>query len=90
MGITIELPADLEHELAAEAASLGLSLPDYVLRVLSSTIIAGEGPKTGQQLLEYWRSEGLIGTRPDITDSASHAREIRKIAEDRFNHGSDS
>ena len=69
MSVAIDLPEELEKELSAEAAGLGLSLPEYVLRILSTGIVIGKRPKTGAQLVEYWQSEGLIGTRPDITDS---------------------
>jgi hypothetical protein len=38
-------------------------------------------PKTGAELVAYWQSEGLIGTRPDIADSQAYARGIRRQAE---------
>lgn len=38
---------------------------------------------TGADLVAYWEREGLIGTRPDITDSHKHARAIRRKAERR-------
>lgn len=74
---------ELENELSAQAAQLGLSLPEYVLRVLTNGVVSGKRPKTGAELVEYWENEGLIGTRPDITDSRPHARQIRKEAERR-------
>jgi hypothetical protein len=40
-------------------------------------------PKTGSELVAYWQSEGLIGTRTDITDSQRHARQLRRQAEKR-------
>jgi hypothetical protein len=78
MSITLDLPEELENELSAEASQLGLSLPEYILRVLSTGLVMGKIPKTGAELVEYWQSEGLIGTRPDITDSQAHARQIRE------------
>lgn len=83
MSIAVDLPEELENELSAEAAQLGLSLPEYVLRVLSTGVVIGKRPKTGAELLDYWQNEGLIGTRPDNTDSQTHAREIRTQAEQR-------
>jgi len=83
MSITLDLPQELEDELSAEAAQLGLSLPDYVLRILSTGLIVGKRPKTGAELVDYWQNEGLIGTRPDIPDSQAHARSIRERAERR-------
>jgi hypothetical protein len=34
MSITVDVPQDLEKELSAEAAQLGISLPEYILRIL--------------------------------------------------------
>ena len=83
MTLVLNLSSELERELASEAARLGLPLPDYALRLLE----AGRGPRsqsrTGADLLDYWRNEGLIGTRPDIGDSPSHARALRQRAENR-------
>lgn len=83
MSIALDLPEELENELSAEAAQLGLSLPEYVLRVLSTGVVVGKRPKTGAELVDYWENEGLIGTRSDITDSQQHARQIRNEAERR-------
>ncbi|HLG15696.1 MAG TPA: hypothetical protein VJH03_14515 [Blastocatellia bacterium] len=83
MSIEVDLPEELENELMAEAAQLGLSVPEYVLRVLSTGVVIGKRPKTGAELVEYWQNEGLIGTRADITDSQAHARKIRSQAEQR-------
>ena len=83
MSITLDLPEELENELSAEASKLGLSLPEYILRLLSTGLILDKTPKSGAELVKYWQSEGLIGTRPDITDSQAHARQIREQAERR-------
>jgi len=83
MSITVDLPEDLQDELSAEAAQLGLTLPDYILRILSTGLPVGRTPKTGAELVSYWQSEGLIGNRPDITDSQARARQIREAAERR-------
>jgi hypothetical protein len=83
MSVAVDLPEELEKELSAEAAELGLSLPEYVLRVLSTGIVIGKKPQTGAELVEYWQDEGLIGTRSEITDSQEHAGQIRNRAERR-------
>jgi hypothetical protein len=83
MSITLDLPQELENELSAEATHLGLSLPEYILRVLSTGLIIGKTPKTGAELVGYWQNEGLIGTRPDIIDSQTRSRQIREEAERR-------
>ena len=78
---TISLPDDLADALAGEASLLGMSLPDYAVCLLTS---ARSNPTTiahGRDLVAFWRAEGLIGSRPDITDSQSHARELREQAQ---------
>ncbi|MEW6209298.1 MAG: hypothetical protein AB1631_13080 [Acidobacteriota bacterium] len=83
MSITLDLPEELENELSKEARQLGISLPEYILRLLSTGFVMGRKPATGAELVDYWRDEGLIGTRTDIADSQSHARQIREQAERR-------
>jgi hypothetical protein len=83
MTLTLELSQELESELSAEAAQLGLPLAEYALRILATGRAPRSLPKTGSELVAYWQSEGLIGTRPDITDSQQHARAIREQAEKR-------
>jgi hypothetical protein len=83
MSLELNLPPELESELAGEAAHLGLPLSEYALQLIA----AGRGNRpalrTGAELLEYWRREGLVGTRPEIANSQSHARGLRKQAENR-------
>jgi putative addiction module component (TIGR02574 family) len=40
-------------------------------------------PSTGAEVVAYWEREGLLGTRPDITDPSGHARALREKAEKR-------
>lgn len=84
MMLTLELPKELENELAHEAVQLGLSLPEYTLRLLFSRTVIKTTPKTGADLVAYWKSSDLIGTRSDILDSQQHARQIREKAEKRL------
>jgi hypothetical protein len=83
MSLVLELPSELETELATEAARLGLPLPEYALRLIA----AGRGRRpvlrTGAELLAYWQDERLVGTRPEIADSQAHARAVRQQAERR-------
>lgn len=83
MSITLDLPEDLENELAAEAARLGLSLSEYAVRILATARPGSTGLENGAQLVDYWQSERLIGSRPDITDGQDHARRLRRRAERR-------
>jgi hypothetical protein len=84
MSITLDLPQELESELATEATKLGVSLAEYVLRLLSTRSLVGPMPTSGAELVAYWRREGVIGTRLDITDSQAYARQIRHKAERRI------
>lgn len=34
--------------------------------------------RTGADLVAYWERNGLLGTRPDITDPAAYARGLRE------------
>jgi hypothetical protein len=83
MNIILELPSELEHELAREASQLKLPLTEYILRVLSFRPFLQNPPKTGVELVSYWESVGVINSRPDITDSQEHARRLRDQAEHR-------
>jgi hypothetical protein len=83
MSLVLDLPPELETELAAEAARAGLPLADYAIRILSGGFGPNPPPRNGAELVAYWQAEGLIGTRPDITDSAVHARQLRHEAERR-------
>lgn len=83
MTITLDLPQELERELSAEAARQGVPLSEYALRLLATGRPARPMPKTGAELVSYWQSEGLIGTRSDIADSQIHARVLREQAERR-------
>lgn len=81
MNLMLDLPSYLESELAEEAAQFNLSLPDYVLQLLIANRPTRAQPRNGAELVAYWETEGLIGTRPDIDDSASHARALREQAQ---------
>jgi hypothetical protein len=83
MSLVLELPPELEKELAAEAARLGLPLSEYALRILAAGRICGPKLSNGAELLAYWQSAGLVGTRPEIADAPAHARALREQAERR-------
>ncbi len=83
MTVSLDLPQKLVDELADEATRRGLSLSEYALQILSAGREKSSPLKTGADLVAYWRSEGLIGTRPEIEDSQAFARELRRAAERR-------
>ncbi len=84
MGITLELPDELEAALSDEADRLNLPLSEYILRLLATTRPQQTMPSTGAELVAYWQREGLIGTRPAGADSPEYARELRHRAERRY------
>ena len=84
MTLTLDLPEELETELTAEAQRLGLPLSEYARRLLATGKAPGGAPTTGSELVAYWQSEGVVGSRPDISDSQQHARSIRHRAENRY------
>jgi hypothetical protein len=83
MSISLDLSPELESELTTEASRLNLPLSEYILQVLAARKALNNPPKTGAELVAYWQSEGVINSRPDITDSQAHARQLRYEAETR-------
>ena len=83
MSINLDLPPELENELFTEASRLNLPLSEYILRILSVRQVLANPPKTGAELVAYWHSEGVINSRPDITDSQAYARKLRHEAQTR-------
>ncbi|MGB3519013.1 MAG: hypothetical protein WBA43_21340 [Elainellaceae cyanobacterium] len=83
MTIPLDLPSELEHELATEASQLKLPLSEYILRVLSFRPLLQNPPKTGLDLVTYWESVGVINSRPNIADSQKYAHRLRDQAEHR-------
>ena len=83
MSLVLDLPPELEAELAAEAARIGLPLPEYALRLLAGGCGPNPTVRNGVELLAYWNREGLVGTRPEIADSPAHAHSLREQAQRR-------
>ncbi len=83
MRITLDLPPELEDKLSLAATQLNISLPDYILRVLGSQSVHQNSPQTGAELIRFWERNGVINSRPDISDSQDYAHELRHQAETR-------
>jgi hypothetical protein len=83
MNLELNLPANLEADLASEAARLGVPLSECAVRLIAAGLSASPAMSTGGELLGYWQNEGLVGTRPEIEDSQAHARSLREQAERR-------
>ena len=74
-------PVDLE-----EHQRVTVTIEDSGASSDNDTISSSEesiNPTNGAELVAYWENKGLIGTRPDISDSVSHARMLRHQAETR-------
>ncbi len=80
---TVELPDDLADALAGEASRLGMSLPDYAVRLLVAARPSTASVRSGADLVAFWRAEGLVGSRAEIADSQAHARMLREQAQRR-------
>ena len=83
MSLILELPPDVEKALADEASRLRLPLQEYAIRLLTAGRLPDPRPRTGAEVVAYWQEEGLVGTRPEITDAPGHARALRQQAEKR-------
>lgn len=82
MKLVLDIPSELEAELSAKAELAGKDLQAYLLQVLVSNPPA-RPPANGRELVAYWKSEQLIGTREDIEDSAKYARKLRQQSQHR-------
>jgi len=80
---TVELPDDLAEALSHEASRLGMSMPDYAVRLLTSARPTAASIHTGANLVAFWQAEGLVGSRPDLTESQTEARRLREQAQRR-------
>jgi hypothetical protein len=72
MTITIELPADIEASLAALAAGAGMTLPDYLRRLLEGQLPARKAAALSPaERARLWResAKGLPYT-PPLSDEA--------------------
>jgi hypothetical protein len=98
MSIIVNLPAELEKTIAAEAAKAGMTVSDYVAGRLAAgrraagrldqgtTTNGSRGSKrrlTGPEMVHRWKELGLIGYRTDITDPEAHSRRLREAAQRR-------
>jgi hypothetical protein len=81
MSIEIDLPSELAKQFHEEAHHRKMSLSDYVLEILKESSVMT--PKTGTELVSYWREGGVIKSRSDIPKSRDYARRLRARAEKR-------
>lgn len=83
MSVVVNLPPDLEQELADEARREGLELSEYVCQLLDRHRTTSRSPMNGKELIQYWQDRELIGTRESVTDPSEHARMLRERAQRR-------
>jgi hypothetical protein len=72
MSVKIELPPEIEANLAAQAAAQGIPLPEYLQHLLEERAAAGkENPLSPQERANFWRDSagGLPDTKP-LSDEA--------------------
>lgn len=56
MSVKIELPPEIEANLAARAAAQGIPLPEYLRRLLEDKAAAGKGnPLSPEERANFWR-----------------------------------
>jgi hypothetical protein len=53
MSLVLDLPPELETELATEAARFGLPLSEYVLRLITAGTGTRPALRSGAELLDY-------------------------------------
>jgi len=70
------------NQLANGNSHLDLPLSDVTQMLLLGQVLRNP-PRNGAELVAYWQREGVINSRPDITDSQAYARQLRHEAETR-------
>ena len=86
MTYSIELPPALAKRVRQEARKRKLDVQEFLRQAVEGAVATATIPRTGAELVEYWRRLGLIGMwadRADIGDSAKYARALRQQAEQR-------
>jgi hypothetical protein len=86
VNINVDLPHELERTLEAEADRMGISLREYVIRLVligrrHTDDDSVDVPTTGAELVAIWEHDGVIGSRPEIIDPEKHSRTVRAQAE---------
>ncbi len=82
MTLTLEVPAEVAEKLTRDAATMGLSVTDYALRLLG--VLPPQPPWNGAEVVEYRKANGLLGEYGDMTiDSPVLARQLREQAQRR-------
>lgn len=71
MSVKIELPPEIEANLAAQAAAQGIPLPEYLRHLLEEQASAPKVRKTPEERAAFWR-ESVKGV-PDTTPLADEA-----------------
>jgi hypothetical protein len=85
---TIDLSPGVEKSLAELAALRNLSLEEYMVQVLEgavsmSAVTAADQPKTGRELLEEWRRDGVMWRKDMTEDSVEYAYRLRERSQRR-------
>lgn len=81
MSVTIDLPPEIEADLAAQAAAQGVSLPEYLAHLLEERAAPGAAsPMSPAERANAWReaAKGLPHT-PPLSDEAISRESIYDI-----------
>lgn len=83
MTLMLELPPELETKLVTEAARLGLSVSDYVLRILADGFVKQRRGSADQQEGEIYLSALYTQKEREILQRPSHRtrEDIEKLLE---------
>jgi hypothetical protein len=85
MTLSIELTEEEKNAVERAAKERDMEVGEFVRSLILPSSAAGAAAvTTGEELVSYWQREGLIGTRADIHDSATHARALRDEAQRRI------
>ena len=89
MTLTVNVSPEAESRLQRRAKINGIPLTELISEIVeeaSRHIGDHSKPMTGAELVAQLEADGVVGAwanRPDITDSAQFARELRQRAEHR-------
>lgn len=75
MTITLDLPQELENALSIQAKQFGVSLQEYLLHVLYTSLSAGRKPKNGTEV----ENQRFSSEEPDDEAGLSLMAKLRKI-----------
>lgn len=78
MSVLLNFPKTLEKQLHQEAASREQPIEKYLVKLIQQARQNGsQSFQSTDEILSYWKSAGVLGTRPTKTNSQKMARRLR-------------